>query len=127
MAGKRKDIERPETTQDHPRKSSSVDYGEMLRQPNTDQLRGYRSRGRNTHLFGRLVGFDQKDNIGGRQMKRIGGQVAGGLTRSGSLPMGTLFSPDLRETRLQRSSKLLERGIEIVGEKTVATHDVEKI
>ena len=77
--------------------------------------------------MGRLVGFDQKGNIGGRQMKRIRGHVTGRLARSGSLPMGTLFSPDLRETRLQRGSKLIERGIEIVGEKTIATHDIEKI
>ena len=60
-------------------------------------------------------------------MKRIRGHVARGLARRRPLPMGTLFSPDSRETRLQRGSKLIERGIEIIGEKTVATHDVKLV
>ena len=90
-------------------------------------LRPHRTRGFTAGLFHRLVRFDKKQNLGGRQMERIRGHVVGGLAWAGSLSVRALLSPHFRQTRLERSGQLARRIVEITGEKPLRTHHLQKV
>ena len=78
-------------------------------------------------LLHRLVRFDEKQNLGSRQVKRVGSHVVGRIARSCSLAVRTRLVPHFRQTGLERTCQLVERSLEIVRKKAVRTYHLEKV